>query len=78
VQPSPDVVHVKPPGEDVAVYEVTAEPFAAAAVQPSVTLALPPTALVRPGAPGGPKGVADIEFDAGPTPTAFVAVTVNV
>ena len=78
MQPSADVEQVKPPGEDVAVYDETGDPFAAAADQPSVTLPLPATALVKPGAPGKPAGVADIEFDAGPVPTAFVAVTVNV
>jgi hypothetical protein len=78
VQPSVEVEQVKPPGDEVAVYDVTGEPFGAAADQPSVTLPLPATALVRPGAPGGPKGVADIEFDAGPAPTALVAATVNV
>jgi hypothetical protein len=77
VQPRPDVVQVNPPGEEVAVYEVTGEPFAAAADQPSVTLLLPATALFSVGAPGRPAGVADSAFEAAPVPLAFVAVTVN-
>jgi len=75
------VVHVKPPGDEVAVYEVTGEPFGAAAVHASVTLPLPAVALLSVGAPGvldGAEGVADMAFDAGPVPIAFVAVTVNV
>jgi hypothetical protein len=59
------------------VYEVTAEPFDAAADQPSVTLPLPRAALVSVGAPGSPAGIADSAFDAGPVPFAFVAVTVK-
>jgi hypothetical protein len=78
VQPSVPVVHEKPPVVDVAVYEVTAEPFDAAADQPRVTLPLPRAAVVSVGAPGSPAGVADIEFDAEPVPAPFVAVTVKV
>jgi hypothetical protein len=77
VQPSVPVVHVKPPGDDVAVYEVTGEPFAAAADQASVTVLLPATALFSVGAPGRPAGVAASAFEAAPVPLAFVAVTVN-
>jgi hypothetical protein len=39
---------------------------------------LPRVAFVRVGAPGTVAGVAVSEFDGGPVPTAFVAVTVNV
>ena len=77
VQASVAVVHVKPPGEDVAVYDVTAEPFPAAADQVSATLAFPATALLNVGAPGKPAGVAESAFEAAPVPRAFVAVTVN-
>jgi hypothetical protein len=73
----PAVEQVKPPGDDVAVYDVTAEPFAAAADQDNATLALPATALFNDGAPGSVAGVADIAFEAAPVPIAFVAVTVN-
>ena len=69
---------MKPPGEDVAVYEVTGDPFGAAAVQTSATLPFPAVALERVGAPGPPAGVADSAFEAGPVPRAFVAVTVKV
>jgi hypothetical protein len=77
VQPSVAVVQVKPPGEEVAVYELTAEPFAAAADQFNVTLAFPAAALFSVGAPGVVAGVAESAFEAGPVPTEFVAVTVN-
>jgi hypothetical protein len=77
VQPVLPVEQVKPPGEEVAVYEVTAEPFPAAADQDNATLAFPATALFNVGAPGTPAGVAESAFDAEPVPTAFVAVTVN-
>ena len=77
LQPRPEVVHVKPPGEEVAVYEVTGEPFGAAADQESVTLLLPAVAEFSVGAPGRPAGVADKAFEAGPFPLAFVAMTVN-
>jgi hypothetical protein len=73
----PAVEQVNPPGEEVAVYEVTAEPFAAAADQDNATLALPATALFNVGAPGTPAGTADKAFETGPVPIAFVAVTVN-
>ena len=71
------VEQVNPPGEDVTVYDVTAEPFAAAADQDNATLPLPAVADVNVGAPGTPAGTADNAFEAGPVPTAFVAVTVN-
>ena len=71
------VEQTKPPGEDVAVYEVIAEPFAAAADHDNATLPLPAVANVNVGAPGTPAGTADNAFEATPVPTAFVAVTVN-
>ena len=78
MQPSADVVHVKPPGDDVAVYDETGEPFPFAADHASVALPLPATALVRVGAVGTAAGVAESAFDAAPVPIAFVAVTVKV
>ena len=71
-------MHVKPPGDDVAVYDETGEPFPFAADHASVALPLPATALVRVGAVGTAAGVADSELDAGPVPTPFVAATVKV
>jgi hypothetical protein len=83
VQLVPAVEHVKPPGDDVAVYDVIAEPpFEAGADQPKLTVPLlaPRTAEFNVGAPGtvnAAVGVADNAFEAGPVPTAFVAVTVK-
>jgi hypothetical protein len=83
VQPVPLVVHVKPPGEEVAVYEVIGEPpFEAGADQARLTVPLltPRTAEFSVGAPGtvaAATGVAESAFEAGPVPPAFVAVTVN-
>jgi hypothetical protein len=77
VQPSEPVEQVNPPGDDVTVYEVTAEPLPAAADQLSVTLPLPAVAEVKVGAPGTPAGIAESAFEGAPVPTAFVAVTVN-
>jgi hypothetical protein len=51
-------------------------PFAAD--QPTRTLPFEGAALVRTGALGTAAGVADKAFEAGPVPTPFVAVTVNV
>jgi len=56
-------------------------PFDAGALQLSATCPLPAVAVRpvgEPGTPGGVAGVADAGVDAGPVPTAFVAVTVNV
>ena len=55
-------------------------PLEAGAVQVSVTWALPRVAAVRVGAPGAvaaAAGVAESAFEAGPVPTALVAVTVK-
>ena len=81
MQPSVAVVHVKPPGEDVAVYDVTGEPPSeAGALQVRLTELFPAVAEFNVGAPGTDNpvvGVAESAFEAGPVPTAFVAVTVN-
>ena len=55
-------------------------PSEAGADQDSATWVLPGVAVLRVGAPGAvgaPVGVAEREFDAGPAPAAFVAVTLN-
>jgi hypothetical protein len=69
-----------PPGEEVAVYEVTAAPPSlAGAVKLTVACALPGDAMPIVGAPGTVAGVTPFDAaDAGPVPIAFVAVTVNV
>jgi len=67
------------PGEDVAVYDVTGEPFDAAAVNATPACVLPAAAMRFVGAPGTPAGVTLFDgADAGPAPTALVAVTVKV
>ena len=55
-----------------------AEPPSFGADQTSVTLPLPAVAERSAGAPGVVAGVADIALEAGPVPTALVAVTVKV
>ena len=69
-----------PPGADVTVYDVIAEPpVDAGGVNVTVACALPAVALPIVGAPGTAAGVTLLEgAEAGPVPTAFVAVTVNV
>jgi hypothetical protein len=71
---------VMAPGDDVAVYDVTAAPpLLAGAVNVTVACVLPPVAVPIAGAPGTVAGVTLLEAaDAAPVPTAFVAVTVNV
>ena len=74
-------VFVIPPGVDVAVYEVIAEPpFEAGAAKLTVALRLPvvvATTLV--GAEGALTVVIELEaLDAEPVPAELVAVTVNV
>jgi len=70
-------VQVKPPGEDVTVYEEIGEPFAGAASHVSVAVPAPATASDSVGAPGSVAGVAESAFDAEPVPAEFVAVTVK-
>ncbi|HET7549055.1 MAG TPA: hypothetical protein VFJ86_14890 [Usitatibacter sp.] len=71
---------VMPEGEEVAVYEVIgAPPSLAGAVKVTVAWALPAVAVPIVGAPGTVAGVTLFDAaDAGPVPTAFVAVTVKV
>lgn len=68
------------PGVETTIYEVMGDPpvFVGAV---NVTLALFVNAVARPimGAPGIVTGMTELlEEDAGPGPTAFVAVTLNV
>ena len=71
---------VRPPGEDVAVYEVIGEPpVDAGGVKVTVACEIPAVAVPIVGGPGTAAGVTLFEgADAGPVPTAFVAVTVKV
>jgi hypothetical protein len=71
------VVQVKPPGDEVTVYDVIGEPFAGAASHVSVAIPSPPTAVDSVGAPGSAAGVAERAFDGEPGPAEFVAVTVK-
>ena len=59
-----ETVHVKPPGEEVTVYEVIGDPFDEGAVQLTVVEAFPPDVAETPvGASGLVAGV--IAADAG-------------
>ena len=70
---------VNPPGLDVTVYPVIAEPLDAGAVHVTVALAFPVVAVPIIGAPGTVGSVTELDAaEAFPVPTAFVAVTVNV
>jgi hypothetical protein len=73
-------VPVKPPGLEVAVYPVIAEPpLLAGAVNVTVACAFPAVAVPIVGAPGTVDGVTEFDAElAGPVPLALVAVTVNV
>jgi hypothetical protein len=54
-------------------------PLLAGAVQETEEVVSPAVAATPVGTPGGPTGVTEFDAaDAGPTPTLFVAVTVNV
>jgi len=72
---------VIPPGVDVALYEVIAEPpFEAGAAKLTVALRLPvAVATTEVGEDGAPTVVVELEaLDATEVPAEFVAVTVNV
>jgi hypothetical protein len=63
----------------VTVYDVMGLPWGSGAAQVTVADAAPDVALTAVGASGGPTASTWFEFaDAGPVPTAFVALTVNV
>ena len=80
-EPACDTAPVKPPGEEVAVYEViVAPPLETGAVKATVAV-VDPVAVAVPivGAPGTANVVIEFEAaDAADVPTLFVAVTVNV
>ena len=71
---------LKPPGEDVAVYDVTgAPPFEGGGVNATPACVLPARARTAVGAPGRVAGVTLFEgADASPGPSALAAVTVKV
>ena len=78
VEVAVEEVAVNPPGLDVIVYSVIAEPLEAGAAQLTVAWVLVPDALTSLGAPGRPGVIAlDADEDA-PVPNELVAVTVNV
>jgi hypothetical protein len=74
------VVAVKPPGDELTLYDVIAlPPLFEGAVQLTVAWAFPGVAVAPVGAPGGPVGVTAADaVDAGPVPALLVAVTVKV
>ena len=74
------LVPVKPPGLDVAVYSVIGDPpLLAGGANLTVAAPLPGVAMTARGAVGTVAGVTALDgADAGPVPTPFVAVTVNV
>ena len=73
-------VAVMPPGDEVTVYPVIgAPPFEAGAVKVTLAEPFPAVAVPMVGAPGKVEGVAGGDgAEAGPVPSALVAVTVNV
>lgn len=76
-------VPVRPPGLDVTVYPVIAEPpLSLGAVNETVAWPFPPIAETPDGAPGAVVGIlgvtAVLAEDTADVPTLFVAVTVNV
>ena len=77
---APVVVHVKPPGFEVTVYPVIAEPpVVVGANQETVTCPFPRTPVTVLGTPGTVAGVTATEaVEASELPTAFVATTVKV
>ena len=77
---APVVMQLKPPGVEVAVYAVIAEPpLEADPVQETVTCVLPAIPVTEVGASGVVLGVTEEEaVDAKPVPEPFVAVTVKV
>jgi hypothetical protein len=76
----PRAIHVSPPGEEVARYEVIGEPPSlAGATQLTVAMVFPATATGPVGGPARVIGVTELDGAEGrPVPTRLVAVTVNV
>ena len=77
---APVVVHVLAPGLEVTVYPVMGEPpSSVGALHVTVDEAFwPVVAFTLVGGVGGPAGVPVAGDEAGPVPTALVAVTVKV
>ena len=75
-----DVVQLRPPGDEITVYDVTAEPPSDdGADHETSTEESPNTPDIPVGAPGTVAGTtADDADEAEPAPALFVAVTVNV
>ncbi len=75
-----DPVAVNPPGEEVTVYKVIAEPpFETGALKVIVASPLPRVAVPIIGAPGTVAGTTELEAtETELVPTTFVAVTVKV
>lgn len=72
------VVHVRLPGDEVAVYPVTADPpVLVGAVHETTALPSPATPLTPVGALGTVRGVPAIEFEALDGPTEFTDRTVT-
>ena len=72
----PGPLALMPPGDDVTVYDVIGDPpLEAGGVNLTVACPLPGVAAPIVGAPGTAPGVAFTAAEAGPVPTAFVAVT---
>jgi hypothetical protein len=76
----PTPLAVRPPGDEVTVYEViAAPPLLTGGVNEIVAWLSPPIASGAVGAPGKPTGTTALDgTDGGPVPALFVAVTVNV
>jgi len=75
----PDAVAVRPPGAEVTVYPVIAEPPVAGAVHDTVAWPFPAFADIPVGAPGTVNGVTAADAaEAAEFPTALAAVTVKV
>jgi hypothetical protein len=68
-----------PPGLEVTVYEMIGEPFADGAANETLACPFPGVATTVVGASGTVAGTTVFDdVEEAPTPTAFVAVTVNV
>jgi len=80
VHDNPVIVHVLLPGVEVTVYLVIGDPPSiVGAVHETTTWLSPDRPVTEVGAPGTVTGVTAAEAaDAGPSPSAFVAITVNV
>lgn len=72
------VVHVRLPGDEVAVYKVIGDPpVLVGAVHETAALPSPALPLTPVGAPGTVRGVPEIEFEAFDGPTEFTDRTVT-